>query len=376
MQIRINQITDKAVGLGYLGDKAVFIPNTLPGELIEFNSLVEGRTSYSVDQYHIVEESPLRIKPKCKYSSICGGCDFDYVDNYNSAKLKFDIVAHNFKRKLNIDIEEDFSYSEVENYRARCRVHVSLKDNKIGFLTKRANSLVEIDSCPCLEDRLNELLKNPQLILKKARSALFEKGINRKTGFVELSLFNADDKVLLEKEEGKRTVAGIPFSIKASSFFQSNPHVLSSLFDYVVENVKGENVMDLYAGAAVFSSLLKDKNMIAVERDKNCLALAKKNAPHASFYTDDVYKWAKNRKVNIDTIIVDPPRVGLDRQVPALISSWNAKDIIYVSCNSATLVRDLAHFDKYEVKKVKVFDFYPGTSHVECVAVLSRKESL
>ena len=133
--------------------------------------------------------------------------------------------------------------------------------------------------------------------------------------------------------------------------------------------------MDLYSGVGTFSALFEGsgKTVYAVERQKECLALSRVNAPSAISFSDDVAVWGRKSGRHVDTVIVDPPRVGLDKGVPEMISSWQAERIIYVSCNSVTAARDIPLFDGYRVEKVKVFDFYPGSSHEEVAVVLVKK---
>ena len=162
--------------------------------------------------------------------------------------------------------------------------------------------------------------------------------------------------------------------MSANVFFQSNPRVLPKLFDFVKEHTIGDNVMDLYSGVGTFSALFEGsgKTVYAVERQKECLALARINAPSAISFSDDVAIWGRKSGRHVDTVIVDPPRVGLDKGVPEMISSWKPERIIYVSCNSVTAARDLPLFTGYRIDRVKVFDFYPGSSHEEIAAVLVR----
>ena len=106
--------------------------------------------------------------------------------------------------------------------------------------------------------------------------------------------------------------------------------------------------------------------------ERKCLELSKKNAPSAISFTDDCARWGKNKGKHVDTVIVDPPRTGLDRDVISLLEEWKPERIIYISCNPVTASRDLALFSSYYPIKAKVFDCYPGSSHVETVVLMSR----
>ena len=133
--------------------------------------------------------------------------------------------------------------------------------------------------------------------------------------------------------------------------------------------------MDLYSGVGTFSAFLP-KDTIAVEKQRECLNLSKFNAPEAISYTGEVEKWGRKNKEKVDIVVVDPPRTGLYESVPKLIHKFGARKVIYVSCNPVTLARDLKSFIKlgYEIKEVKVFDFYPHTHHVESIVILERNK--
>lgn len=378
MQITIEKIVTGGRGMAKWGDgRNAFVSGVLPGEVISVGDFVDNRGYVEVKSYEILKQSERRVKPTCPYSGICGGCDFDFVSASDSALFKEEIVKDNFTRISRLETLPEFlspQYGSENGWRARARVHIDMKRRKVGFLPKKGNALVEVTHCPRLEEPLNELLKYPDELIRSARTVLFNKGVNRKTGFIELSLFSGDDMVSMEEKECTRTIDGVKYHVSANVFFQSNPKVLPSLFSFVRENVVGDNIMDLYSGVGTFSALFEGdgKKVIAVERQKECLRLSRINAPSALSFTGDVKEWGKGRNESVDTVIVDPPRTGLDSGVPEMISSWNPERIIYVSCNSATLARDIPFFKGYELKKAQVFDFYPGSSHTECVVMMSR----
>ena len=378
MQVKIEKLTQNAIGLAHTADgKILFVPQALPGEEVFVKKFSQKKGYFLCEDFEIVKESELRIKSSCPYSNICGGCDFDFVSPKDSAYLKEEIVKDNITRISKLNELPPFlppAYSDNESYRARCRIHVSLKDKKAGFLKKDSNELIPINSCPRLENKLNEEVFLSDDFLKRNRGLMFQKGVNRKTGLVELSLFCGNDKISVENEEVVRSVDNIKYHVSANVFFQSNLLVLPELFNFVRENVVGNKLMDLYSGVGTFSALFEnsDKELIAVERQKECLRLSQKNAPSAKSITDDVFKFASKTKTHVDTVIVDPPRVGLDKGVPELIMSFKPERIIYISCDSVTLARDIPLFSNYRISKARIFDFYYASSHCESAVVLDR----
>lgn len=382
MQVIIEKLTQGAIGLAHLQNgKILFIPGTLPGEEVLVKHYSQKKGYFLCEEFDIIKESDKRRISSCPYSSICGGCDFDFVSNKDSAYFKEEIVKDNLLRISKLEELPHFlppAYTDEESYRARARIHVSLKDRKAGFLKKDSNELIPITSCPRLEKKLNEDVFLSDEFLKRYRGLMFQKGINKKTGLAELSLFCGNDRISVESEEVIRSVDNIKYHVSANVFFQSNLFVLPKLFEFVRENVVGNKIMDLYSGVGTFSALFEGsgKSIIAVERQKECLRLSEKNAPSAKSITDDVFKFASKTKTKVDTVIVDPPRTGLDKGVPELIMSFDPERIIYVSCDSVTLSRDLPMFKGYKPVLARVFDFYPGSSHVETVVLMSKVNTL
>lgn len=377
MQVVIEKLTTGARGMARWEDgRPAFASGVLPGEIIEVDRIEECRGYVDIRSFSLAKASEKRLVPTCSYAGICGGCDFDFVSAKDSAELKEEIVKDNLLRISKLGTLPSFLppvYGSENGWRARARVHVDMKNRRVGFLPKRGKELVEVRNCPRLESRLNDMLCDPDALIRTSRTTLFQKGVNRKTGFVELSLFNGDDFVSLEDKECIRTISGIKYHVSGNVFFQSNPTLLPRLFSFIRENVVGESIMDLYSGVGTFSALFENekRRVIAVERQKECLRLSGMNAPSASSFTGDVALWGRNRKDRVDTVIVDPPRTGLDSGVPEMISSWKPERVIYVSCNSATLARDIPLFKDYAVSKAQVLDFYPGSSHEETVVLLT-----
>ena len=294
----------------------------------------------------------------------------------DSAAIKEDIVKDNLLRIAKVDELPPFEaavYGSFARYRHRARFHVSIRDRKWGFMAKKSNEIVRIESCPLLSSRLDALLGDGREILSAARSAIFE---NRTVdGRAEVSAFEGDDEVSLGDRSVAITVGDIPYLVSANVFFQSNPRLMPDLLSFVHDNTIGNTIMDLYSGVGTFSAIFEGegKKVYAVERERRCLVLSRKNAPSALSFTSDVALWGRKSGARPDTIIVDPPRTGIARDALSLILSFGAERIIYVSCNSATAARDIGMMDGYGIDKARVFDFYPGSGHEESAFVLSRR---
>ncbi len=377
MALRVEKLVNNALGLAHIDSRVVLISGVLPSEIVEVKNVREEKGTLLADADSILERSPIRTDPICPYYGVCGGCDFQIVSEKDSARLKEDIVKDNIQRiakPQELPLFDSPVYGSISEYRVRARFHVDLKTKRQGFLASRSNSIVEVKSCPLLKRDLSALLDSKDSALfKAARSAMFENRMSR-TGFAEVPAFAGDNEITLSDKAVPITVGDIRYFVSSRVFFQSNPMLLKELLSYVKENAIGDEIMDLYSGVGTFSAAFENsgKRVWAVERDRNCLLLSKRNAPSATSFTSDVALWGKRMGRHVATVIVDPPRTGLGDGVAKMISSWNAERIIYVSCNSVTLARDLSLFEGYRVDKVKVFDFYPGTSHIETVVLMSR----
>ena len=382
MQVTIEKLVQGGSGFARLDShKNLFVEGALPGEVVEV-VIDEEKKGYARGHVKtILHASPDRSLPPCPYWGLCGGCDLQHLASEKQPEAKQKMVLENLERIGAISpssfVLEDTAFAKAWAYRSRVRFHVDITTREIGFLAKRSNSLVPITTCPILVDDLNVELAQKDRIIAAARSTMFSSR-DRTKRYIEVNAFAGDKKVSFGSEVVTTTVDGHPFAVTAHVFFQSNQLLLPALVRYVAEHVQGERVMDLYSGVGTFSSFLSQqgRSLIAVEGQKECLSLAKRNVPGLEVYTDKVELWAKKQRQRVDTVVVDPPRTGLEEGVVALIASWRAKRVIYVSCDSVTLGRDLQRFTQqgYTVSKVKVFDLYPQTFHQEVVVILDREE--
>ncbi len=383
MALKIEKLISSARGMGYENGKTVLVPNTLPGEEIGYRVLREHKDVVEGEVTEILASSPVRKVPACPLYGKCGGCDFLIVDPEHSALFKNDIVKDNLRRLGGIDCSAvsflpPFYRNDTQGYRKRVRIHVNPSTGDAGFLGRESNTLVSVNHCPFLDSRINAILEEKRgLLYREARSLMFQNRVNRQTGLVEVPVFAGDDGLSF----GDRTVTvklgETEYSVTASVFFQSNPSVFGKVLEYVKAHTVGDTVMDLYSGVGTFSALFSGtgRKVYAVERERKCLALSRKNAPEAVSFTDDCARWAaRNRTGRVDTVIVDPPRTGLDRSVIAMMEKWSPQRIIYVSCDPVTMCRDISFFSSYRVDEVSVYDAYYGTHHIESVALLNRRE--
>jgi 23S rRNA (uracil1939-C5)-methyltransferase len=389
MRLTIEKLVEGGDGLARSGGKTIFVAGALPMEEV-MAAIVEDKGDFSrAVVQSILSPSPDRVVPACPYYQECGGCDLQHLEAGMQTVHKEKICKENLKRIGGLDIDAPESgvvliptaTSPSWGYRSRVRFHVDLVNGRAGFLAKKSEELVDIGSCPVLCPSLDKLLgeKRP-LLLKAARMRKASEGWQAGKRYVEVPAFAGDRGVSLSSHEVSVEVAGKTFLVDSDVFFQSNRLVLPAMVDFVRSRVTGKRIMDLYSGVGTFAAFVEGEgqSVVAVERDARCLELASKKLQSTEFFTQSAEHWARSRKAQpVSTVIVDPPRGGLDESVVTALGSWRPKTILYISCNSVTLARDIKRLAThgYRAKAFQMFDLYPQTSHTE-VAVCLEKDHL
>lgn len=363
MTLTIEKLVQGGQGLAHLEDgKCIFLPGGLPGEIVECTSIKKSKDFETVKIDNIINKSEKRITPQCRYYDICGGCDFMHISAEDQLDFKQGILIENLNRnKVDLLNTEIFSPvpSECFSYRSRVRFHV--KNGRIGFFKKNSKDLLELKECPVLTEKINSFLLNYN------KNEILDG---------ELPLMDVEEGIALDDKVYHIRVNNVSLPVTNKVFFQSNIKALEKLINFIIPFFDESPILDLYSGIGTFSAFLENNHkMIAVEQNKFCLQLAKMHLKNTKFYTAPVEKWHNN--TDVYQAIVDPPRTGLAKNVPDLLKKWKIKTLVYVSCSSATFARDIKRLEKvgYKLKILRLFDFYPNTSHMETVAVLDYSSS-
>jgi 23S rRNA (uracil1939-C5)-methyltransferase len=191
-----------------------------------------------------------------------------------------------------------------------------------------------------------------------------------------------NDKTIYGKNYFYDMIGDMKFKISYNSFFQINNYIANEIFKLLNVNLSGDNLLDLYCGVGTLGLSLKNKfkKIVGIEKIENAILNAKENAlsngvNNAEFYVGDTAKILSNLNKDFDTVIVDPPRSGLNKETIDLILDINPKKICYVSCDQMTLSRDLKILqDKFYISKINILDMFPNTYHVETVVFLNNNE--
>ena len=378
--LTIDKIVSKGEGLARDENSVWFIPGVLPQEKVSVIPTTKRKNFCRGEVLAILEPSVHRVEPFCPYYDQCGGCDMQHIDLDEQVAIKKEIVLENLKRIGKIEVDEasrTFTYGEPFSgqslaYRKRVRFQVDLKNQRVGFIAKKSHQVVDIHSCPILSQSLNEFLgAKRELLLKRAK----ELSLQRHLAIVSVPAIEGDGgKVSINEETICVTVNEKPLFVNATVFFQTHQEVLSHMIDVVKRWSIGDTIIDLYSGIGTFASCVEKegREVFAIERDRKCVALAKKHLTNTTFFTDDAELWIKKfPHQKVGTIIVDPPRAGLAVDVISSIRKIKPTHLIYISCDSATFSRDanLLIEKGYSLDTLEYLEMYPHTSHTETMAL-------
>lgn len=387
----IQKMDNQARGITYHNDKIVFVNNALPKEDVEI-SIILDKKRYSVARVTKYNKTSVsRIKPKCKYYGICGGCQLEHISYQDELEYKKDYLNDIFKA-LGIKIDKIVSSND---YGYRNKITLKVDNNKTGYNELNSNKIINIDECLIANKLINEKIKYLDLIDKNNVNEVIIKSFDNKVMLVldgdnniNISkLVNHFDTIyindkLVSGDKIVTTINNIKYYIAPNSFFQVNSSVAKKMFNYIKDickNKQSSRAIDLYCGCGSISLIIANivDYVYGVELNKQSIIDANENKllnniSNAEFKCDTT---DNIEDINdFDTMIVDPPRNGLSKKVINKILSSNIKNIIYVSCDPITLRRDLLLLkNKYNIDSITTFDMFPNTYHVENVCTLSIK---
>lgn len=394
MITNIEKLDNFGRGITYINDKICFVDNALPNEKVEIEITKEKKKYLEAKIIKILEKSEDRIKPLCSYSNECGGCNLSHLSYEKENDFKYNKVKDLIKKFINEDIElKGIVYDKEYEYRNKIVLHGN--NNVSGQYKKYSNDIVNIDKCLLVNNRINEIIK----LLKsnsieeatiKTSNDLSNTLLNVKGNIKNIDELKSKVDVLIINNKllspNKSIISNIgnnKYYLSSNSFFQVNRFLTESLYNEVLNIVKTINpceVLDLYCGTGTIGIYISNycRKIVGVDYNKSNIEDANKNKElnncnNISFICNKVENIIDNYK-DIDLIIVDPPRSGLDDHTRDILKKMMSKTIIYVSCDPVTLMRDLKDLkEKYNIKYIKPFNMFPRTYHVECISVLERK---
>jgi 23S rRNA (uracil1939-C5)-methyltransferase len=385
--LTIHGLTSSGDGVGRLADgRVAFVRGGLPGDQVEARITEEQERLVKAETMRLVVPSPRRVASTCLREG-CGGCALRDYDVEAQRAAKVDQVLQAMIRIAKLDAKPVFrgmSKGAPWRYRHRARLHVRYDGQwRLGYHARGSHELVDFAACPVLWPELESSARDLGAWLAGQPRSLglreVEIAYSRRDGRAAAVFIGAQEP--REAPIGDATLrydhAG-DFTLRftAGVFTQANPEMNEQLVAAVCEAVRGERVLELHSGIGNFSLPLASQghNVRAVEESPAASALAKRNAEGFTVTAVSASDHAAIADADrFDTVLVDPPRIGA-REVATRLAQRGPTRIVYVSCDPATLARDvrLVVDGGYRLDALSTCDMVPQPPHGESLAVLTR----
>ena len=393
--------------VGRYQGKAVFVPLAIPGETVRVEVLDERSRFLRARLLEVSEPAPERVVPPCPFFGRCGGCNWQHIAYDAQLRFKRQIVRSLLQRtgkQPQPVVRSPIGMAEPWRYRNRVQLRPDHK-GRIGYYALRSNDVVPVDTCLLAHPLLDELWGALDIDVPELDRLSLRAGVA--TGDQMLLLEGRGDPPELQVDvpvsclwrdaTGQVTVlagdsclyeslAGHLYRVSGSSFFQVNTLQAERLIETLRRYLQlqpHETLLDAYCGVGTFAlSLAKEcQRVIGIESSSWAMADAVASAEMSdvaerlTFYEGDVVEVLSEVPVHCDALVVDPPRTGLAPQALDALARCGASRIAYVSCDPATLARDVARLAErgYCLIEVQPVDMFPQTYHIECLALLSRR---
>ncbi len=436
----IEKVTNLGAGIAKIDGFVVFVENTCPGDIIKIKITKVNKNFANGKISEIITPSSHRVKPFCPMYNACGACQLQFIDYDYQLELKQKITEETIRSisGLDIEIQKTISSPEIKNYRRKIQYPISQTKNSgrilAGYFKPKTHEIVNIKYCPIQPEICDSII---EFIREKAfdfgiqgfnekkhtgdlrhvvirNSALTGKNLvvlvvnatkifDRLKDFAK-SIYNEFEDVtgVCVNYNSKKTnvILGtkseclygeefIEEKLIDNTFFQINLKSAENIFkyvkDYIAENFKDPVVLDAYAGITSFGICIADvcKKVVSVEENKESTELARQtaqenNVQNVEIHNMDASVFFAKEKRKFDVIILDPPRKGCSKESLDEAFRLSKDTIIYVSCNPATLARDLKILTKKgcEVTSIQPFDMFCHTFHIENVAIIKKKQPI
>ena len=423
MKLQIEKCIYGGAGLGRVDGKAIFVPFTLPGETVEAHIVEDKRSFANAELDAVIEASRQRAKPPCQYFGECGGCQYQHATYTEQIALKRSILQETLERARLASLPEIVPvYAEPLGYRNRVRLHLQRQPFALCYKRRASHANLPISHCPIAAPVLQQGIEavtrieqefdlagdfeEIEFFTNEAQNELLISLWTRqqRTGLtlklarfcealhIEIAALTGAAVFFAEKTtpSGKKVAewgaqaltyhaAGYSYRVSIDAFFQVNRFLVDRLVELVVANLSGKLAWDLYAGVGLFARALSGRfeEIIAVEAATYSAQDLQENAstykPVQSGTLDFLRQKTRRQEATPDLVVVDPPRSGLGSDVTSILTKVRPPTVVYVSCDPATLSRDLHALVEsgYQLRTMHMVDLFPQTFHLESITVLS-----
>lgn len=405
--VMIEKLVYGGEGLAHLADgRAAFVPFVLPGESVRIAITEEKPRFARALPKEVISPSPMRIAPRCPHFGMCGGCHYQHIPYQMQLEAKLDVLRDQLERIGYIKtppLSEIIASEYAWNYRNHVQFH-PVEDGTLGFKDITGAAILPIRECHLPQAEINAIW--PQIALEPG--ANIKRLSLRQDSFGEVMLlFEGEDQTPPELSLDLPVSAcylnalGETFNmagedaliyqikertlrVSPESFFQIHNSQAERLIDTLLENLpldgKELEILELYSGVGLFSAFLAPhaRQLTAVESSTSAcydFAINLDAFNNVSLYEAPVGQVFGGLEIKPDLVVLDPPRTGLDKFAREQLLKLESPHVIYISCDPATLSRDLRCFLEagYKLDKIQAFDLFPQTYHVESISILSKK---
>ena len=382
LEVDIERILPGGYGLAHAEGNTIFVSLAAPGDRLRVRVERQQGNVLFASIEEVLTPSPDRIEPPCPYFGRCGGCDFQQLTYEKQLAAKAEIIRDCLQRIARIEkLPEIFVTPSPRDWRYRMRAMWQIDEDQrtIGYYERGSRRVCDVVDCAVLVPELQQTLER----VRAAKWHEFPPGLKH------LDVVSGDNGVSLgpafaefETVELSLAIGDERYSYNAEAFFQINTGLLPSLMEFALRDVSGEMALDLYCGVGLFTLPLsrRFKQVIGVESNPIATRFARRNLQQAQLENARVINagvadWIKSsaaRSAKVDFVLLDPPRAGAESAVIKQIIDFRAPRICYVSCDPATLARDLRKLiaGGYVIESLSAFDLFPQTHHVETVVRL------
>ncbi len=400
--------------------KAVFVPLALPGEQARVRIIEEKRGYATAEMEEIVAAAPERVAPRCKHFGACGGCQYQHAEYRAQVEMKQAILRETLERG-GVRAPEEITVLAGEPWAYRNRIRLAFdSEGRPGYRGRRSHAVVAIDECPIAAPLLvRAALAAGQIVhelpsrLRPTEMTLFcnaeetallagaTVGGGEKDWFEDFARALAGEvpemkgvELCVEDAKGRDmrgvarwgagslpyNAAGFAYRVDQGAFFQVNRWLVDELVECATSGLSGRLVWDLFAGVGLFARKLAERfeRVIAVESAPAAIAPLNENlqGTHATAVKTTTMEFlrAAAKGERPDVVVADPPRTGLGAETAELLGQIAAPELVYVSCDPATLARDLRALvgAGYAIERLTLADLFPQTFHLETVVRLRR----
>jgi 23S rRNA (uracil1939-C5)-methyltransferase len=383
LELEIERILPGGVGLAHADNKTFFVALAATGDRVRVRvDRAQGNISFA-SIVEVLSPSPQRVEPPCPYFGRCGGCDFQQLNYEAQLKAKSDIIRDCLHRITKLERVPEIKVTaspQQWRYRGRATWQFDSGERSIGYYERGSRNVCDVADCAVLKPELQAVLEQVRAVDWSTVPADLK---HLEVTATEESKSFSPEFGNLRTETINLSVGAETYAYNAASFFQANEFLLPALVGAALGDTAGKLAVDLYSGVGLFTIAMarRFQKVIAVESSTKAIRFARTNLRDADLHNTKIFgitatEWFRENSFkpgSVDFLLLDPPRAGAESAVIKGIIALQPPRVCYVSCDPATLARDLKKLigGGYELTSTEAFDMFPQTHHVETVVHLA-----